>query len=108
VVSEVENYLGIDVGGISIKAGLINRKGDLLQEEIIPTERFANNETFLFGITTLLNKFNLSNVKSIGIGTPGPIDIDEQIILSSANLPNIKNVKLGEHLSKITTLPIFF
>ena len=108
MVSKVENFLGIDVGGTSIKAGLINRTGDLLQDETIPTERFSNNETFLLGITSLLQKFNLSNVKSIGIGTPGPIDIENQIILSSANIPNIKNVKLGEHLSKITTLPIFF
>lgn len=108
MVSEVESFLGIDVGGISVKAGLINRKGELIQEATIPTERFADNEIFLFGITTLLNKFNLSKVKSIGIGTPGPIDIENQIILSSANLPNIKNVKIGEHLSKITTLPVFF
>ena len=56
MVSEVENFLGIDVGGISVKAGLINKKGDLLQEETIPTERFANNETFTVRMLTYFKK----------------------------------------------------
>lgn len=108
MASEVESFLGIDVGGISIKAGLINRKGELFSEESIPTERYSENDVFLSTISKIVSKFNFSNVKSIGIGTPGPIDIERQIILSSANLPNIKNVKIGEHLKNLTGLPIFF
>ena len=43
MVSKVEKFLGIDVGGGSLKASLIDKEGKVYQEEAIQTDRFWDN-----------------------------------------------------------------
>jgi glucokinase len=108
VVGKVEKFLGIDVGGGSLKASLIDREGNLYQEEVLSTDRFWDNNTFLQKIFDLIQLFTVSEFHSIGIGTPGPIDIEKGLILSSANFPNLKDLPLVPFLSNQWKIPIHF
>jgi glucokinase len=108
VVSEVEKFLGIDVGGGSLKASLIDREGKVYQEEAIQTDRFWDNSKFLTTIHSLIEKFQKISYVSIGIGTPGPIDIAKGTIIRSANLPNISNLALIDSISTRYKVPIHF
>ncbi len=108
MVSKVEKFLGIDVGGGSLKASLIDKEGKVFQEEIVPTDRFWDNATFLTNLHSLIEKFPSSSFDSIGIGTPGPIDIAKGTIIRSANLPNLTDLPLIDSISSKYNLPIHF
>jgi glucokinase len=108
VVSEVEKFLGIDVGGGSLKASLIDKEGKVYQEEAIQTDRFWDNPTFLTNIHFLIEKFQKTSFVSIGIGTPGPIDIPKGSIIRSANLPNLSNLSLIDSIASQYKVPIHF
>ncbi len=108
MVSEVEKFLGIDVGGGSLKASLIDKEGKVYQEEAIPTDRFWDNSMFLTNIHSLIEKFQNTSFVSIGIGTPGPIDIDKGTIIRSANLPNLSNLPLKDSIASQYKVPIHF
>lgn len=71
---------GIDVGGTTIKAGLFNITGSLIEKWEIPTRTENSGEKILDDIAdTILNKMQENSiipevVLGIGIGIPGPVD----------------------------------
>lgn len=99
-------YLGIDIGGGSIKAALLNSKKEIEQEHSLKTNPNWTNEEFLSSILEIIKKFPKEKISGIGIGTPGPLDIEEGIIFHSANLKNLKQVPLKAFLSKHYSIPI--
>lgn len=102
-------FLGIDVGGGSIKAGVIDEEGLLLMEDKIHTDPHWSNDEFLKSIIRLTDSIvNKIQIDSIGIGTPGPIDIENGIILRSANLVNLKNVPLILAIKTEFEIPVYF
>ena len=102
-------YLGIDAGGTGIKAGLIFRSGEIIFESNTPTGKNWGNEDFLNAVSSLCEKaFSVQKPEAIGIGTPGPIDIENGIILHSANMHGLNNVPLTESLKKKFSVPVFF
>lgn len=102
-------YLGIDAGGTGIKAGLIHRSGRIIFESNIPTGKNWGNEDFLNAVGSLCEQaFSVQRPEAVGIGTPGPIDIENGIILHSANMHGLKNVPLTEFLKKKFNIPVYF
>ncbi|MEG1509349.1 MAG: ROK family glucokinase [Clostridia bacterium] len=85
-------YAGIDIGGMSIKIGLVNEDGKLLISKSILTESekgYAIMTTNMANlIDELLQELNLSrnNLSGIGIGVPGTVDSKLQIVNSAANI----------------------
>ena len=103
-------YLGIDIGGMSIKCGLVSVDGDILYSSSIETENYHQNEQ-IKRISALINevlqKNNLdkSQIKGVGIGCPGAIIAGEGIVKTSANL-KWTDFPLKELLSKEIGLPV--
>lgn len=89
--------IGIDIGGSNIKGVLLNN--DKIVAKIkIPT-RSKTNQKIIIGqifkcIQNLINKGK--DIKGIGIGVAGPVDINNQIVLNPPNVVGLKNLKLGE------------
>lgn len=79
-MSEKKYLFGVDVGGTSIKIGLFNINGELLEKWEIPTDTANAGENILKDISKSLNKKiqdnNLSKdeFEGIGVGVPGPVD----------------------------------
>ncbi len=87
-------YIGIDVGGMSIKLGLLNSNGVIINKSILRVDYNNNSpERVIFlmkeKIEELCNfsKVRLSELSGIGIGCPGVCDSEKGIVL---NAPNIK------------------
>ena len=82
---------GIDVGGTTIKAGLFNITGSLIEKWEIPTRTENSGEKILDDIAdTILNKMQENSiipevVLGIGIGIPGPVD-EKGIVRGCVNL----------------------
>ena len=76
---------GIDVGGTTIKMGLLDDTGTLIEKREIPTHIQNNGEAILpeiaAEISAWIRKKNLetSEILGIGIGVPGPVDENGRI-----------------------------
>src|SRR3989338_1660092 len=93
------NYIGVDIGGTKIHAGLIDEKGRILKEKIIATEPEKGRKKVLENIFSAIEAIFSKNVKGIGIGCPGPLDIKNGKILNTPNLP-LKNFALRNFLER--------
>lgn len=105
----MKKYLGIDVGGGSVKGTVIDKTGKVYFQSSIKTNPIWTNEEFLENIKSFISEIKKeSEFEKIGIGTPGPIDIETGIIYRSPNLPNLKNISIVSFLKENFNLPIYF
>jgi len=105
----MKKYLGVDIGGGSIRGSVIDGSGKIYCEYHEPTERYCDNEIFLNTVERVIEKnYNNEKFSAVGIGSPGPIDIDTGVIFSSANLVNLKNTALVERIKNKFNLPVKF
>lgn len=101
---------GVDVGGTTVKLGLFDETGVLLDKREIPTHTENGGERILPDIaaaidTVLLEKgIDKSAVTGVGIGVPGPIN-DEGVVNRCVNL-NWGVFNLHETLGALTGLRV--
>ena len=86
------NYVfGVDVGGTTVKMGLFNKDGEVIDKWEIPTRTENHGENILPDVAdSIKNKmFEKSIVKEdvagVGVGAPGPVD-SEGVIHKAVNL----------------------
>ena len=83
------HYLGLDLGGTNIKAGLVNQAGEVVIERSAPTQSGQGPESVLRRMIELGEEvaeqggMTLDTVEVIGIGSPGPLDVDRGLVLSA-------------------------
>ncbi|MGN1317471.1 MAG: ROK family protein [Lachnospirales bacterium] len=105
-------YLGIDVGGTNISAGIVDEKGKLLAKVTTPTMNGRNSDDILDDMASLCfrlcqeQEIDMEDVNSIGIGLPGSMD-KKKGILKYANNLNFINVNVIKEMKSRTGLPIF-
>lgn len=96
-------YVGADIGGTSIKVGICNEHGDLLQTYEGPTETEHGTDRVLSNIANYArhivseSPYTWEQVEGVGVGVPGFMDFSKGFIKFSANLP-LANVPLKDHL----------
>ena len=101
-------YIGIDVGGTNLKAGLISEAGEILAVSRIPLE-FTTAEAFAGTLAELAGKVMAEGhvlpqeVLSVGIGIPGAVEGGN--ILFTANIP-MRDVPLESLFRKHLDLPV--
>ena len=82
---------GVDVGGTTIKIGLFEENGNLIEKYEISTDKSEQGKHIIDDITTFLKRIlaerglNTHDCKGVGIGLPGPVD-EEGNILGCVNL----------------------
>ncbi len=92
-------YLALDVGGTFIKGGRLKPNGYVEEALSIPT-RGESNKAFVNSLIEALEKLSLDTPpEGIGVGVPGPVDIEKGKILYSANL-NVRNLPVISSLKK--------
>jgi len=104
----MKKVLGIDIGGGSIRGSVIDTSGKIYIEDKISTNRVWSNAEFLSSIEGLISTIQKKDsFEKIGIGTPGPIDMDKGVILRSSNLVNLKNVQLSSYIQDKFKVQVF-
>lgn len=104
-------YIGIDVGGTNIKAGLIDEAGTVLYRAQTPTQAARPGEEIGADIGRLARKVAeesgtpLSEIRSIGIGMPGACSDETGTVLYTANI-NFSRFPLREAVQKEIPLPV--
>ena len=82
--------IGVDIGGMSIKVGLVDENGKIIGENRVKTAKTADRclDNLFLQIRTLLNENNLTekDIRGIGVGCPGLVDVEKGIV---EHLPNL-------------------
>ncbi len=93
--------LGIDVGGTSVKFGVVDTQGNILARSMMSTQPHACNPQDLISalfahIRTFLkdSRLALSQFRGIGIGLPGSVDPFEGLVIFLPNIQGWNNVPL--------------
>ncbi len=101
-------YIGIDVGGTNLKAGLVSESGELLAVERMPLdfqgpEAFAAQLAALAGTVMAAGGAEREEISCVGVGIPGAVQGGE--ILYTANIP-MRNVPLETLFRRHLDLPV--
>jgi len=100
------NYLGFDIGGTKIAVCLGTSNGKILASERIPNSDRNPNEVIDQMVTSarkMMSDYGLSDsdIASVGIGAPGPIDMFSGIMEKSPNMLKWNNVPILKTVSQI-------
>jgi glucokinase len=98
-------YLGIDIGGTSIKAGLVDELG--VVSEIHRTPTIVDNlDALTSSIADLFDRFHGTPISGIGVGVPGLRSYATRVIETSPNIPSLQNVPLEALLTARLGMPV--
>ncbi|SEQ19249.1 glucokinase [Virgibacillus subterraneus] len=107
-----QNIIGIDVGGTTIKFGIINEAGNILDKWEIPTNATNSGTSILTDIWNSLRQkieigqLNKDSITGIGLGAPGFIHEESGRVYEAVNI-GWKNMEIANELKIISNLPVF-
>lgn len=102
---------GVDLGGTTVKIGLFETSGTLLEKWEIPTRTQNHSENLLPDIAqALMNKLaekriQVSDVEGIGMGVPGAA-LEGRYVKPCVNLDHWGGFDVSERLSGLCGLPV--
>lgn len=107
-------FVGLDVGGTTMKAGAVDETGKILSAVNLPTEPERGQQ---FGLEQMCRTIELAAVEAgldmkriagIGVATPGTMDIPAGVILDPPNLKPWRNVPVRQFIADRFGLPTAF
>jgi len=103
--------VGLDIGGTFIKAGLVNRQGQVLYAEQVPCPATSGPPAIIEAAVTiigrLLKQISRDQISGVGVGSAGQIDYQSgRVVSATDNIPGWGGTPLGAELSKRLGLPV--
>jgi glucokinase len=93
-MTAVDYFIGVDLGGTNLRAAIINTEnGEILCQRRCPTLAREGQEAVISRIHGLIEELPAeggllaSEIRGVGIGVPGTLNIDQGLILFLTNLP---------------------
>lgn len=86
-----EYCFGVDVGGTTVKIGLIRTNGEIVEKWEVPTDTSNNGENILADVCASLDEkmeqwsMTPNDIEGVGIGLPGPV-LANGTVLNCVNL----------------------
>ncbi|MBE6989362.1 MAG: ROK family protein [Ruminococcaceae bacterium] len=105
-------YIGIDIGGTNLKAGLVDESGLVLATQRMKVAQVDDPDSLAWTLVALTQDLcraagvPLDQVASVGVGVPGTVDIRAGSILYTCNLP-LQNVPLRKLFHRYLPLPLY-
>ena len=102
--------IGVDIGGSSVKLGAVSPGGKIILRDSFLT--VSGHEKLLKalvgGIRDLKRRAERQKLKviGIGVGAPGPIDIEKGLVYSFPHIRGWRNVPLKKQLERRLGLPV--
>ena len=93
---EVEMYIGIDLGGTNIAAGVVDESGHIIYKSSVPTLAQRPIEEIVEDMADLCvdivdgAECSITDIKAIGVGCPGTVDNRTGVVAYACNL-DMKN-----------------
>jgi glucokinase len=104
-------YIGVDIGGTKVAAGLVNTQGEILHKTRTPMQAHGTAEDgracVCAAIDTIRNQHPEVKIGGIGLISPGPVDPQTGTVLNPSNLPCWHNYPLAAEIRKVYGLPTY-
>lgn len=105
-------YLGIDLGGTNIAAGIVSGDLKIVAKDSVPTKKGAEYTEIISDMAGLAEKIiseaglTTDEIEYIGIGSPGVCDRERGILLYANNI-KFNDVPMVEEMQKHIPLPVY-
>jgi len=102
----MRTFLGIDLGGTNIKAGVVVADGTVLVEGSTPTPQRGGAEAVLDAMADLGRRLcdqagvSAGEHAGVGVGVPGVVDYAGGVVKAAPNLDGWRDVAVGEGLKR--------
>jgi glucokinase len=96
--------IGVDLGGTKILAGVVARSGEILRTHERPTPTDSEEE-LARELVSAVDELMGDDVAALGLGVPGPIDLESGRTYDMVNLP-FHNFPLRGHMAERFGLPV--
>lgn len=102
-------YLGVDIGGTKVAAGLVDSFGNILSKTRVPMPGRGTEAEALAAVDRAIEAAleskprQRSAVVAVGVSSPGPLDPRKGVIINPPNLPCWRNLHIAKKLK--TRLP---
>jgi glucokinase len=106
------HFIGVDVGGTKVAAGLVNSLGEITHQARVPmvaTDAVAGLKAVISAIDTVRANADskvTGSISGIGICAPGPLDPRTGVVVNPPNLPAWRNFPLAAEITKAYQLPV--
>lgn len=106
-----DNIVGVDLGGTSMRALVVDRNYKVLGEEKTPTHPAKKPGELIADLAGLVEEAIYSaglgrkDIRAVSIGAPGSVDFRKGIVHNAPNL-GWSEVPLGQELGKLLRLPV--
>ncbi|WP_041581165.1 ROK family glucokinase [Bacillus sp. 1NLA3E] len=103
--------VGVDLGGTTTKLALVDSIGDIICKWEIPTDVTNSGKNITKNIANSIDHKiselgkSKSDILGIGMGAPGPVDLENGIIYEAVNLGWKTEFPLQRELEAVTSLP---
>jgi glucokinase len=107
-------YIGLDVGGTTMKAGVVDDDGHPLSSVSLPTEPARGQSLGLERMCSTIRLaaeqagLGMEQIAAVGVATPGTMDIPAGIILDPPNLHPWQNVPVRQYIHDQFNIPTAF
>jgi glucokinase len=109
-----QHYVGLDVGGTTMKAAVVDDSGRAGHSVSLPTEPERGQDA---GLTTMVEtirraiqaaKLSADDIAAVGVATPGTMNLKTGYILDPPNLKPWQNVPVRDHVARAFGKPTAF
>ena len=104
--------IGIDLGGTKISTALSDFEGNIVSNVVVPTKADEGEIPVLNRIISTIEeviekgKVTTGEIESIGIGSPGPLNANTGVIITTPNLP-FKDFNVTKPIKEKFDLPVY-
>ena len=105
-------YLGIDVGGTNLVAGLVDQNGQIRHKAARPVDRSCSDQMLSRQLADLACRaaeeagYPLTEIQAVGIGSPGLVDQQAGVVIRTTNMP-FRNTPLAEIFRSRLDVPVY-
>jgi glucokinase len=107
-------FLGIDLGGTNIKSGVVDDRGRPLSKVSVATQAEQGPNVGLDNLVAAGQEavassgLDWAQITSVGLGSPGTMDLHLGLLLEPPNLPGWENFAIRERLADRLKKPVAF
>jgi glucokinase len=97
-------FLGVDIGGTKVAAGLVSTSGEIVYKTRTPMNARGSAQEAMAAVITAIDMVLAANpdvaVKGIGVTSPGPLDPFTGVVINPPNLPCWRDFPLATEVEK--------
>ena len=98
-------FLGLDLGGTNVKAGVVNDEGKVISACSVPTDAIQGPDVGVESIVAAGRRavtaagISIDQIVAVGLATPGTMDIPNGMLLEPPNLPGWTNFPIRDRVA---------